>query len=705
MRTSRARPFFYPGFNPVEDVNLLRFPLTSRAVAAAVLLLGSSASHATIVIEDGLGTKPSLAFQTYGNWAGNSTTRSGEKDGRDNTQSFILGSTFQLDKVVMNVNDALAGSSVTFRLFEVPGSTTGSTLTLGSELASEAYTFTADDQTLTTNSADPLTEDNLLTWDLPDLTLDPGGYALQIDGPESGPAGGVYVGWRSSGSNAYADGKRYRHLAPEPTTLVDAGGLVDAAFGLQAVDDNPWTRHTIQAGGAAFNGADGVRGMDVDGDGDLDLVSGAEESGVTRFYLNPGSANATGVWGQTTTGSTPDVEDALLIDLDNDGVNDVISSREGASQKLTVQWAPSDGDYLGGTWSQSDVSVAPSTQWMFAEAFGDSVVVGGKNSSELGVLTPDGTRNVANWTYEKIADMGWTMSIIARDMDGDDDLDILVSDRRNGGTQRGAHWLENGNAWQSHAIGVSNHDVMLLAIGDLNGDGHDDIVAPSYDASNDDHLFVHFGDGSGTAWSTVEITWPTSFGQAKAAAIADMNNDGQMDIVLTAGQADGVSGVVWLEYLTAPTDTGWLRHEISGLEGSKFDLAQLVDLDGDGDLDVVTTDEGEGAGTDGLGLFWYANPLDLDPGDANADRAVDLDDLEILATHWNQAVTGWHQADFNGDGVVDALDLDLLRLNWDGTSGFNAAAASVTFVPEPSSLALATLAGCGLCLRRRRAAV
>ena len=44
-------------------------------------------------------------------------------------------------------------------------------------------------------------------------------------------------------------------------------------------------------------------------------------------------------------------------------------------------------------------------------------------------------------------------------------------------------------------------------------------------------------------------------------------------------------------------------HEISGPTGIKFDLVELLDLDGDGDLDVLTCEEAHH-----LGLIWYENP-------------------------------------------------------------------------------------------------
>jgi hypothetical protein len=44
--------------------------------------------------------------------------------------------------------------------------------------------------------------------------------------------------------------------------------------------------------------------------------------------------------------------------------------------------------------------------------------------------------------------------------------------------------------------------------------------------------------------------------------------------------------------------------DVSGNVGVKFDLVELVDLDGDGDLDAITCEE-----VDNLGVFWFENPL------------------------------------------------------------------------------------------------
>jgi hypothetical protein len=51
-------------------------------------------------------------------------------------------------------------------------------------------------------------------------------------------------------------------------------------------------------------------------------------------------------------------------------------------------------------------------------------------------------------------------------------------------------------------------------------------------------------------------------------------------------------------------------------------------------------------------------------GDANRDRTVDITDLGVLATHWQQSPRNFAQGDFNYDTIVDITDLGILATNW-----------------------------------------
>ncbi len=91
----------------------------------------------------------------------------------------------------------------------------------------------------------------------------------------------------------------------------------------------------------------------------------------------------------------------------------------------------------------------------------------------------------------------------------------------------------------------------------------------------------------------------------KAVRVGDIDLDGVPDIVHTANtqQERAKRGVCWLRREGAAVAGPWRATDVSGPRGAKFDLIQLLDLDGDGDLDVLTCEE-----NDQLGVLWYENP-------------------------------------------------------------------------------------------------
>ena len=380
----------------------------------------------------------------------------------------------------------------------------------------------------------------------------------------------------------------------------------------------PWQRHTIDN---SSRGADGVRLADVNGDGHLDITTGWEEGGVIRVYVNPGPAKASDAWPAVTVGSVKSPEDAVFADLDGDGATDVISSCEGKTRTMFFHWAPKSADqYLDAdSWQTEAVPCTEKQQsWMFALPMdidgrnGIDLIVSSKgDNASIGWLeSPADPRDISAWKYHRLRDAGWVMSLVPFDMDNDGDLDVVASDRK--GAKRGVLWLENpgakataeGAAWKDHSIGGTGRENMFLDVVSHRGKSAAifSAVKPAglvRFQSSEYRQPAAVAEGPGWVGFTMEIPGE-KLGTGKSIRSADVNLDGNEDLVYSCEQANGAKeGVVWLDM----TATGLKIRPISGPEGVKFDLIQLVDLDADGDLDVITCEERAN-----LGVFLYENP-------------------------------------------------------------------------------------------------
>jgi hypothetical protein len=90
------------------------------------------------------------------------------------------------------------------------------------------------------------------------------------------------------------------------------------------------------------------------------------------------------------------------------------------------------------------------------------------------------------------------------------------------------------------------------------------------------------------------------------------------------------------------------------------------------------------------------------PGDANYDRKVDINDLTKVLTNYNQSSMGWGQGDFNNDGKVDINDLTIVLTHYNESLGSAGLGGTVSAVPEPSAVLLATAGLLGLLAYARR---
>jgi hypothetical protein len=143
-------------------------------------------------------------------------------------------------------------------------------------------------------------------------------------------------------------------------------------------------------------------------------------------------------------------------------------------------------------------------------------------------------------------------------MDGDGDMDILSA---SSGDDTIA-WYENDGAsdpsWTASDIATSADGAFSVFAADMDGDGDMDIVSASY---NDDTIAWYENDGaSDPSWTASDIT--TSADGARSVFAADMDGDGDMDIVSASSVDDTIA---WYETSAIPEFSNILMPIVSVL--------------------------------------------------------------------------------------------------------------------------------------------
>ena len=353
-------------------------------------------------------------------------------------------------------------------------------------------------------------------------------------------------------------------------TDVDGDGLPDVTTGWEqggaiVVYRNPgaakskstWPSVTV----GMVRGPEDAVFIDLDGDGKLDVVSSCE--GIDRtMYVHWAPAKRGNYWKPRAWQTKP------------------IPSTKGKQMWMFATPAQIDG--VG-------------AKDLFVSSKGGNASIGWLRRKT------DSGRDVSALEFIKLRSAGWVMSLEALDMDADGDTDLLFSDRN--GPHRGVGWLENpgeeiasrSSEWREHLLGGEKHEVMFLDIGNVIGNSAVDIVC----ATRNKEILIF--ERASDSWKTSAIPNPMGLPNGKAVAIGDVDGDGQNDLVHTTntGGNRNAPGVTWLKL----SGQKWQAHDISGNVGVKFDLIKLADLDDDGDLDAITCEE-----VDNLGVFWYENP-------------------------------------------------------------------------------------------------
>lgn len=216
---------------------------------------------------------------------------------------------------------------------------------------------------------------------------------------------------------------------------------------------------------------------------------------------------------------------------------------------------------------------------------------------------------------------GEVQSVAVGDLDGDGWKDIVYTVQKEAS---GVAVLKNGGGkrWEPANGPAEIGTYQGLRLADINADGNMDIVAANRTSQLQGGVQVWLGNGAGR-WP-VE-TGPVSAGEYNDVAVADFNEDGHMDIA-AAGWGNNSVMKVWFGNGAG----GWSFGKVLS-EGSWYGVS-AEDIDGDGHVDLlagsyrtgVAVFNGKGDGSfskvpsGGEGSFWKPVALDQD-GDGKAE--------------------------------------------------------------------------------------
>ncbi len=417
---------------------------------------------------------------------------------------------------------------------------------------------------------------------------------------------------------------------------------------------------------------------DLDGDGDLDLVSG-NQLGAFEYYENTGSATSPAFvfrFGAANPLDGADVGDfsaPALADLDADGDLDLIAGEadgsfryyENTGGATSPAFAPRTGS--ANPLNGEDVGFASAPALADLDADGDLDLVAGEvlgtflyyeNTGDAtspafalrtGAANPLGAVDAGSYSVPAL-----------RDVDGDGDLDLVsgglagsfVSFENTGGATSPAFALRTGAADPFDGLGTGNSSSPALA--DLDGDGDLDLVSGGstgrfgYFANLAGGLRLRTGAGDPLAsigLGAKHRPKPTT---------GDLDGDGDLDLVVGAIEDCGFGNIC--NQIAYYENTGGAASPalvlrtgsadpFAGLPIAGLHGIDLGDLDGDGDLDLV-------AGEINGGFLYYENTgSPLTPAyAARTGAASPLFGLGVGSLRPSPAL-----GDLDGDGDLDLV--------------------------------------------------
>ena len=377
---------------------------------------------------------------------------------------------------------------------------------------------------------------------------------------------------------------------------------------------------------------------DLDGDGDIDIATGTSSSissdnyNALRWYENDGNEIFTEHLIPDFNLQNNIANSIFIDDIDSDGLNDILSLNTHFSRIVLHR---NNNDQ---TFTEQVINGGPSQTRRVN-------VIDMDNDDDLDVIIASG-KGVTGW-YENMSGEGFSFHEIfdtfvgaggldTKDIDGDGDFDILVtytpSDK--------IVWLENIDNYNFDSHVVADLESCFGAyIVDLDGDNDMDVISSSL---HDENVVWYENDGNQNFSSQQIIT--SNVDSPNFVTAIDFDDDGDIDILSTSQQDHKIA---WYENDGNQNFTQFIISETT-LRPQKI---QVIDIDDDGDLDIASASEKDNK------IAWFENKehesftehvVFMNAEGAEDVHVTDIDkdgDLDMISTSRLDSSLRWHEND------------------------------------------------------------
>jgi hypothetical protein len=313
--------------------------------------------------------------------------------------------------------------------------------------------------------------------------------------------------------------------------------------------------------------------VDVDGDGRLDIVT-AESDGHTAIFRQDGWRSfAAPLAYQVNVPSGIDEYAVAAADLNQDGIVDFAAVNYSGGVGLLLSgadgWTPTNiSDPIAG--SLSDIAVA--------DFDGDGrldIVNPVSDNSYLGFRWATGPAMFSARADRASCKDPYRLIVFDANEDQRPDLFVLCAPSQ--------VWLNSGNRTFTTTTLYNTIDPGAAAVGDLNHDGHADLVMPDIRVSL---VLVELGHGKGGFSAPTGLETATK-ANPQAAGLGDFNHDGNVDLVL--GHANDLN----VMFYAGTGDGHFQSGQVIPTDWNVINFA-AGDIDGDGIDDFVATNWAHG---------------------------------------------------------------------------------------------------------------